>query len=391
MTRFLEIRETRESRALRRSPFDRLVGLVNLASLVGTLVVAGPARAAPPQESQQSSADEAQRVKDLMRTGINAYRNGHLEAARVAFAEAWRLRQHVAIASSLAEVEMKLGRYQEAAEHWEYVLKNAEDDRGSNRSDAEEQLDECHRHLGRAKIMVAGGPAEVFLDGQSLGLFALRDELWLAPGPHHFHVVADGREGPAQTVTIKLGDVQVVRLERTVAPAIAPAPSPSSTSVALVPPATESRPPEQDDSRQSSGARTIVLISGAALTAAAAAAGLAFTLQANGKEDDVELLQRELAASGDPNLTGSSSQCRPPSGEPPKGCTDLRDALDAMDTARHRATGSFIAAGAFGVATIATYLLWPDESGPEKERGARLVVAPWAYETGRGVQLEMNF
>jgi hypothetical protein len=333
-------------------------------------------------------------VKELMRTGVKAYRNGHLEAARVAFAEAWRLRQHVAIASSLAEVEMKLGRYQDAAQHWEYVLKNAEDDRASNRSDAEEQLEECHRHLGRTKILVAGGPAEVFLDGDSLGTFALRDELWLAPGSHHLYIVADGREGPVQKVDIKVSDVQIIRLERATATAAAPSASPppgSVATVALPPSNTESSSPEKD---QPAGpgveARTVVLITGAALTAAAAGVGLAFTLQANGKENDVKALQTQLAGSEDPNLTGTSSQCRPPSGEPPKACTDLREALDAMDTARHRATGSFIAAGAFGVATIATYFLWPTEE-KKAERGGRLVVAPWAFESGRGVQLGMKF
>ncbi len=386
MTRTLETRKRRP-----RSALGRLVGILNLITVAAGIAAATPVSAAPPQEAAngQSSEETAQRVKELMRTGVNAYRNGHLEAARVAFTEAWRLRQHVAIASSLAEVEMKLGRYQEAAEHWEYVLKNAEDDRASNRSDAEEQLDECHRHLGRAKILVAGGPAEVFVDGESLGTFALRDELWLAPGTHHLYVVAEGREGPVQTVDVKVGDVRIIRLERAGTTPGSPAPSTAGT-VALAPSNAENAPPERARAGSGVEARTIVLIGGAALTAAAAGVGLAFTLQANGKENDVKTLQSQLAQSGDPSLTGSSSQCRPPSGEPPKACTDLREALDAMDTARHRATGSFIAAGAFGVATVATYFLWPAEE-KKSERSGRLVLAPWAFESGRGVQLGMKF
>jgi tetratricopeptide (TPR) repeat protein len=370
-----------------------LARLLGLAVLSSALLAPCPSHAAPPQDSSapENARDTTQRVKELMRTGVAAYRNGHFEGARVAFAEAWRLRQHVAIASSLAEVEMKLGLYQDAAEHWEYVLKNAEDDRAANRSEAEEQLEACRRQLGRARISVAGGPAEVFVDGKSIGEFAVRDELWLAPGAHQFHVVADGREGPVQTVDIEVGNVSIVRLERASTTPEAQGASEEKPS-ALLPSPVAPRSPERDrGSGTDAGARTVVLITGAALTAAAAGVGIAFTLQAHAKEGDVKSLQKQIIDSGDPALAGSASHCRPPRDKEQAACDYLREALVAMDVANARAVGSFIASGAFAAATIATYFLWPTDEKPKGARQGRLVLAPWTLEGGHGVQLGAQF
>ncbi len=279
---------------------------------------------------------------------------------------------------------MKLGRYQEAAEHWEYVLKNAEDDRGSNRSDAERAARRMPSAPRTRQDHGRGGPGRgSSWTGQSLGPFRAPRRALARPGPHHFHVVADGREGarlepsPSSSETFRSWSTRAHSSAGY---------RPSAFAFEYFgrpgPPRDRVRP-EQDDSGRSSrphhrphqrrgadGRRR----RGRARVHSAG----------NGKEDDVELLQRELAASSDPNLTGSSSQCRPPSGEPPKGCTDLRDALDAMDTARHRATGSFIAAGAFGVATIATYLLWPASESRTESDGVCFHHRPGPTRPGAG-------
>src|ERR1700742_4017684 len=96
-----------------------------------------------------SSTDDAA-IKELMRTGIGEYRKNHLEAARTAFASAWELRHHTAIAASLADVEMKLGRFRDAAEHWQYYLASSPPDR----AEAEAQLAECSKHVGRIDVTV---------------------------------------------------------------------------------------------------------------------------------------------------------------------------------------------------------------------------------------------
>src|SRR4051812_13044301 len=93
------------------------------------LAVAGafPARATAQtldsaEPATPPDADTKATVKELMHTGVAAYRKKDFEAARTAFAKAWKLKPHSDIAAALADVEMKLGRYRDAAGHWDYYL-----------------------------------------------------------------------------------------------------------------------------------------------------------------------------------------------------------------------------------------------------------------------------
>ena len=147
------------------------------------VAVAPVASAADPHaDAVASDASTAREAKDFARAGIAHYRAGRLEEARDAFAKAWALKPSSELAASLAEVEMRLDRYADAAEHWTYYIQNLPPDR----TEAEYQLAECRKHLGSVRVAVDTPGALVSLDGKVLGPAPLRVDLWVSPGSHVF-------------------------------------------------------------------------------------------------------------------------------------------------------------------------------------------------------------
>jgi hypothetical protein len=315
-------------------------------------------------------------VKALMRHGFAELEQGNLEAARSAFTKAYEIDPQPTVALSLAEVEMKLGLYQDAAQHWLVFLQRAPAD-NSERSVAQGQLAECRRHLGRAKITVSATPAELFVDGRAIGQAPQSEELWLSPGQHTFSVRSSRGQAADQKVAIVAGELSTIDfvVEQ------AAVGSPASTAPRSAPIHPTREPPRD------SGARTPVLITGAALTAVALGAGVYFTVSANAAASDISDLRTETRQFGDPVFVASGSQCNPAAPMRPSACDDLADRIDDHDDAKRLAIGSFVVSGILGAATVATYLLWPAGDG----NAAQVQVAPWPLAHGHGVQTRFTF
>jgi hypothetical protein len=363
---------------------------------VGALVVASlhalPARAQPSSESTtpagdsgDASASAQSRAKGLLRYGFAELGLKNYEGARKAFAKAYELDPVPTIALTLAEVEMKLELYQDAADHWLAFLKKASED-NPERPNAHNQLAECRKHLGRAKLTVDTAPAEFFVDARLVGRAPMRDEVWLAPGEHTFTIKTPNGQAAAQTSRIFQGDLTTVDFKIVQArPAPAAPASPGSRESAPPAssdaPATASAPQTDSPAKESGSARTPVLIAGAALTTVALGAGIFFTISANNAASDIEGLQAEVDAASD----GSGNACSATAVMRPDACDDLTARVEDHDGARKLAIGSFIGAGVFGAATVATYFLWPTDG--EGKKAARLELAPW----GKGVQARVSF
>ena len=317
-----------------------------------------------------------------MRQGLAELRLGNTEAAYKAFAKAWEFDQQPTIALSLAEVEMQLGRYKDAADHWLFFLKEATPD-NPERPNAHNQLAECRRHLARAKVVVSVEGAEVFLDDKFVGRAPLRDDLWLAPGQHTFSVRSHQGEAPAQKVTAAAGESRIIdfKVERSSAPA-APLPGASTPAAPSSEPTPLAATPTASEQQEPSSARTPVVVAGSVLTAVAVGAGVLFTVQSNNASSDADKygdqVDRASAASGD------DRQCAAPVGVRPAACGALADAVADSNAAHDRAVGSFIAAGVLGAATITTFLLWP--SGKSEEASG-----PIATIGPNGVSLRLRF
>lgn len=320
-------------------------------------------------------------VRELMRAGTAAYAKNDLEAARAAFAKAWELKQHEAIAANLADVEQKLGHFRDAALHWGYVVEHTSADRVKIRTEAQTHLDECRKHLGALHLTTDPGAA-LFLDDQAAELGGPGQDLLVEPGNHVLRAELAGRASPSQQFTIGEGEQLTLVL-------IVPAPQPVPARPPLVlPPKAELSVPMK---RESGGnqTRTVVLFSGGLLTAAALGVGIGFTLKANDLGDQADRLRQEVEAEGDPNLAQIHGVCGPSAMQPPAACGTLRATVTEGDHARNTATVAFVAGGVIAVGTVAYYLL----SAPHKEtaNSAGMQLVPWLGEGRRGLELQVTY
>jgi tetratricopeptide (TPR) repeat protein len=330
-----------------------------------------------PSATDASNAQKEKAIKELTRTGVAAYRKNNLEAAQKAFEEAWRLQPHSEIAALLADVEMKLGHYRRAQGLWEYYIKELPPDK----AEAEAQLAECRRRLGSFRVYVDSPGAVVYLDGTEVGQAPIDADVWVDPGDHKLYAKLSDRASPEKMITVAAGETHTVTLT------LARPPDPMAVASGL--PAA-SPPPREQVKRDESGVqpRTIVLIAGSVLTAAAVGVGVVYTMKANAAWDDSEALRISASKNAEPTRVANDSYCTPP--DRAAACDELATKVNEWNTARNIATGSFIAAGALGLGTAASYFLWPNKS-PSADRRARIRVAPVIGSSHRGLSAELSF
>ncbi len=86
-------------------------------------------------------------------------------------------------------------------------------------------------------------------------------------------------------------------------------------------------------------------------------------------------------------------RCPPHMGDtsPAVACDEPSTTTEDWDAAESRAIGSFIAAGVFGAATVATFFLWPANQEAGSPPAATVAIGPWSYEGGRGAQVRVGF
>jgi len=315
-------------------------------------------RLAPAIPAQDSTLT----VRDLVAQGMTEYSKQHWEAARTAFLKAWDLNEHYAIAGSLADVEMKLGRYREAAEHLKYALANLPAERAEKRAEAEAHLRECRAHVSTLRVSVDGMLVLVQLDGQALPHFRLQDELFLDPGPHQLEAEEQGYQPWSREFTAEAGETREIRVELT----------PMATPAAAPPRAMNPQSPV------SSGfsSRTWVLIGGGAATAIAAGVGTVFALRYHSLGSEADNLLAQTRMEGSPDFVAHDAQCADTAPMRPAACDELADTMDSRNSAGKIANASFITAGVLGVATVVTYVLWPKKS-EAAEKSGRVSITPW--------------
>jgi hypothetical protein len=326
-------------------------------------------------------------AKEFIREGTSQYSRRNWEAARGAFAKAWALKPHYAIAGSLADVEMKLGRYREAADHLKYALANLPTDHPEKRADAESSLKECRAHLSAVRVSVSVVGATVTLDAQELAPNALADELLVDPGPHKIEARKAEYLASSREFTAVAGETREFQLELAQLPASGLDQATASSVITSAPVA-----PEPDATRNShTSPRTWVLVSGSAATVIAAGLGTYFLVRSSSLRTESDGLQAQVAAQGAPERAGTDSQCAADAPmRPTATCNALYQKNVDHDTAKTDAAIAWIAAGALGAATIATYLLWPVEDDRAATKSARISITPWLLGA-RGGAVQVSF
>lgn len=186
----------------------------------------GMAHSAP---DSSSAGDPGRQRREFMNKGNAEYEQKHWEKAREYYLKSWEIKHHYTIAGNLADVEIKLGHYGDAAVYLKYVLANLPDNKPNERKAAEEQLLECKAHLTVVRVATDVTDATVLLDGHDVGQTPLREELLVEPGKHTIAVSKVGYS----TKTIEFSaegrqmDVPVTMkpTEATDAPTVTPTPA----------------------------------------------------------------------------------------------------------------------------------------------------------------------
>jgi tetratricopeptide (TPR) repeat protein len=331
--------------------------------------------------SRLSEAEQEAEVRDLMQKGIAEYQRQNLEAARQAFMSAWYIRRYRDLAGTLAEIEMKLGRYREAAEHLQYYLDQGPPDP----DDAAAKLEECRRKLGRIRVTVDTPKAWVWVDQRIVGPAPIGD-LWLEPGRHWFYARLDGRQSAEEAITVVAGETHDLRLSlpRAEPPAQPATPAPTAAAPARAP-APE---PTSDDGGMR--LRTVALIGGAVVSATAAGIAVGFALKGAAADDEADKLREQTQREGDQALVAVNRQCSPSAMPRPASCDELGAKLDERVSANKTANAALWVAGISGVVTIATFFLWPSEKREPAKSGA-VVVEPWTQPGVPGIQARASF
>lgn len=334
--------------------------------------------AAPPIRSEGAAggdAKETEKVRQWVRIATEEYAKEHWAAARDAYLKAWAIRQHYVIASSLAEVEMRLGIYREAAEHWKFHLANLPPERADRRAEAEKHLLECKERLSVTRVSVSVEGATVRLDDREIGESPLGEELWLEPGRHVLEASKAGYRTTARAFEATAGETREIALDVRL-PISPPAPVPEPAKL-----------PSGSEQKSGSGAfglppRTLVLIGGGVLTLTAVGIAVGYALKGKSADDAAGDIREALGA--EPWL------CRLDSVQQPPSCRLLDETLEDRNAANKVANVALGGATVLGAATLAAFLFWP-AANSEARVPPKATVSPWSVAGGHGVQVLGTF
>lgn len=329
----------------------------------------GPAQAAgQPQGKEAVDTEIASLVQELMNEGGAHEERGDLERARASYLAAWKLEKSYRVAAWLGDVEARLGRHRDAAEHLAVYarLAPAGDPGGAG---YRERYAEARARVGAIVVAAAGG-AELRVDGRPVGVAPLLDPVFVEPGRHVLEAQLGEHQARAE-VELAAGQEKAVALPLGEAPPREPERG-AAPEGARPAPALPAAPRAMQDPWHRS-----VLIVGGGLAAAGLVLGVGMTVAANSKSSEIEGLRV-----GD----GNPSACYRSTSGP---CRALLGAVTELDTFTTVAgIGYVLALGAAG-GTAALLLLPPP--GQRTAAGVALRPAPWIGAGGGGAVVHGRF
>ncbi|WP_437980745.1 PEGA domain-containing protein [Sorangium sp. So ce117] len=344
-----------------------------------TLVTAAPAVAlAAPGGAQDDVMTE--KVRELHKEGNAHYARGDYERARVAYLAAWALQRRLQIAGNLAEAEMKLGRFRDAAHHLAHYLREAPKEQppppAAEMKAAEALFAAASAQVGTLSIAASENGAEILVDGEVVGVAPLSAPVFVEPGMHTVSA-RRGQRFATRDVQVDKGgaaSVEVVLEEGSLNMSTTPPRAEPPASAAPKPPTSTA--PE----RPAGGARVPVVpvVIGGALGVVGLGVGLGFTLAANAKAADVDGPLR--VGDGDRSVCYRSQSA---------ACAKLGDAVDDLDAFTTTAVVGYVVGGA-AIAATAGYVLWSRSAGDSHGK-AQVMAAPWLAPGGGGVGVAGRF
>jgi hypothetical protein len=333
------------------------------AAAIACLFAIGLGRTAIAAEPQDEATKNARR---RFQEGVAAADAGNYEAARVAFQQAYALKQHHAVLQNLGQSELRTGHYVEAARHLALFLSDANAGTPQEREAVRAALAEAETKVGKLVLTVDVEGAELTVDGDAVGRSPFAAPFYFEPGQRTLRVRRDGYRDVSQTQQIEAGRTTQVKITMS---------SGQGDSTVL------ERPVFPDVGGDAASgwtpAKTAVIASGAGLAVVAFGVGIVFTMKGGSLDSDAQgRLSSVNVQLGPAGCTGAAASS--------PLCTDLNDLLDRRNAANKVAIGAFIGAGVIGTATIITTIAWP--------RGKKSVaLSPAAYAGGGGLVLRGEF
>src|SRR5262249_47545609 len=143
--------------------------------------------------------------------------------ARDLYDKAWRLKKTHDIAANLAYVELKLGRFRDAAEHLAFAVKSwPPTGKADKRAYAVADLQNAKREVGTLTIHVTVPRTDVLVDGKLVGQAPIDDDVFVEPGSHTVEAKHAGYSDAKQIVQAAKGSAQTVTLTMVETPAPVP-------------------------------------------------------------------------------------------------------------------------------------------------------------------------
>ncbi|MGK3964082.1 hypothetical protein WMF38_07865 [Sorangium sp. So ce118] len=321
-----------------------------------------------------------EKVRELHKEGNAHYARGDYERARVAYLAAWALQKRLQIVGNLAEAEMKLGRFRDAAEHLAHYLREAPKEQppppAAEIQSAEALYAAARAQVGALSIATLENGAEILVDGEVVGVAPLPAPVFVEPGMHTVSARRGNRVGARQVRVDKGGaaSVEVVLEEGNLGASTTPPRAEPPHSAAPQPPASAS--PE----RPAGGARlpVVPMVIGGAIGVVGLGVGVGFTLAANAKATEIDGPLRV----GD----GNRSACYQSQSA---ACARLGDAVDQLDAFTSTAVIGYVVGGA-AIAATAGYVLWSRSAG-DSQGNAQVMAAPWLAPGSGGVGVAGRF
>jgi hypothetical protein len=281
------------------------------------------------------------KARELWYRGVDAFRNGHYEDARQAFAECYALMPKSDVLRNLAISEIQSGHNVSAARHLTTLLSVPGELPPSVREEATHRLSQAEAQIGKLNVTVDVAGAGINVDGSPIGHSPLEGAWYLEPGQHEVTVSKSGYPVETRQIFALAGvaipvSVSLEALRREQA---------RDAHAAELMGTREGETPR--DRGTLSTASAVTLISAGTVAALGLAGGIYFTSSANSHNSKADGLAGRLAGTDACNRASLFAQ----------DCERLwREQADAHND-RQRALVSFVG---FGVASAFTlgYALW---------------------------------
>jgi PEGA domain len=278
----------------------------------------------------QPKASTTAQVGQLFDQAEAAYAKGDKQGAYEAFKAAWALQKSYDIAGNLGIVELKLGKYRDAAEHFAWSLENYPPTADEAKQKlTEKKLAEALKEVGRLHVQVSVNGASVTVNGHAAGTAPISGTLFVEPGPIVVEAKLAGYFDGRKQVEIAKGG------EETVALSLVPAPPPRRS---VVPGAV------------------MAGVGGAALVT-----GIGLLVAGRSKASSASAVHDAILNAGHSCVTKAANY--------DARCTGLLDTTSRGDTLQEAGVGLMIGGGAAAVGS-AIYFLVPQASSAATRSGA---------------------